>query len=137
MERSGKVKRPGDAGTLRGARLKESISAAGSAAVGSESDCGKPVAVPGWKKGESRAPGIGLTSSSNEDEARGVAVSASVKWAAGRACIRVVRTVSRRKSWRKLGWRKRTSVLAGWTLTSTSCGGISRNSRTTGNEVGG
>ena len=77
-------------------------------------------------------PGMGLTSSSNDALACGADVSAVAKLAAGRAVISVVRTVSRIKSCTKLGWRKRTSVLAGCTFTSTSCGGISRKSSTTG-----
>ncbi len=51
--------------------------------------------------------------------------------------VSLLRMVSRTKSCSQLAWRKRTSVLAGWTLTSTSSGGISRNSSTTGKEVGG
>ena len=85
----------------------------------------------------SGGPGMGLTSISSDALACGAEFSAAAKLAAGRAVISVVRTVSRIKSCTKLGCRKRTSVLAGCTFTSTSCGGISRNSSTTGNEVGG
>jgi len=55
-----------------------------------------------------------------------------VNWGAGRAFIRAARTVSRTKSCITVDWRKRTSVFEGWTLTSTSPGGISKKSSTTG-----
>ena len=45
-----------------------------------------------------------------------------------RAFINAARTVSRTKSCMMLCWRKRTSVLAGWTFTSTSPGGTVRKS---------
>src|SRR5216683_136086 len=142
MEWPEKAKRPGDGGTMGAARLKVGdlavVNGTVSAGVGSGSDW-KPVAsLLGSKTGGVGPSGNGLTSRRSELAAPwGPLVSAVAKLAAGRACMRVVRTVSRTKSCTKLGWRKRTSVLAGWTLTSTSCGGISRKSRTTGKLVGG
>ena len=54
------------------------------------------------------------------------------KLAAGRACHQRGADGVADEVVDEAGWRKRTSVLAGCTLTSTSCGGISRNSSTTG-----
>src|SRR6202034_4291993 len=95
----------------------------------------KGVASAGWSgASESGNSEMGSTS---EEEALGLLVRAARKLAAGRVFINVVRMLSRTKSWMRDCWRKRTSVLAGWTLTSTSWGGISRKRRMTGNGVGG
>ncbi len=69
--------------------------------------------------------------------AEGWESSAARNPAAGRALMSAVRKLSRTKSWTRLCCRKRTSVLAGCTFTSTSSGGISRNKSTTGKLVGG
>src|SRR5271156_3687118 len=55
----------------------------------------------------------------------------------GRATDSAWRIASRVKSCTNCGWRKRTSIFAGWTFTSTSSYGMSRNSSTTGKTPGG
>src|SRR5208283_2708711 len=128
--------RPADGGTTGARNVKLSTSSAD----GAPSDS---TTARGAKTTSSGAPGIGLTSSNSDELACAMPTppcsspSAVAKLAAGRAVISVVRTESRMKSCTKLDCRKRTSVLAGCTFTSTSCGGISRKINTTGNEVGG
>ena len=84
------------------------------------------------------APGRGeVVEGISEGLAVAAESSAARKPAAGRALMRAVRRLSRTKSCSRFCWRKRTSVLAGWTFTSTSSGGNSRKSSTTGKLVGG
>ena len=76
-----------------------------------------------------RCPGSGGVSATRAEGEMWISLA---KAGAGRAAISAERTESRTKSCTKLCWRKRTSVLEGCTLTSTSVQGISRNSSTTG-----
>ena len=55
------------------------------------------------------------------DAARFAETGAPEKLGTGRALPSTWRSVSRVKSWTNCEWRKRTSIFAGWTLTSTSC----------------
>src|SRR6266851_3639206 len=70
-------------------------------------------------------------------EVCGVAVAALAKLAIGRAPMTAWRIASRARSWTKVCRRKRTSIIAGCTLTSTSPYGISRKSSVAGKTAGG
>ena len=67
----------------------------------------------------------------------GLVAAAAAKLAMGRALISACRIVSRVKSCTNCERRKRTSIFAGCTLTSTSSYGILRNSSVAGKTVGG
>src|ERR1700733_10949539 len=118
---------PGDAGTAGPVRRNPF-----STGCSKSGDDPRELGVSHWPK----LGHIGLDGETSAGAALGCALSACRKPAAGRPRVSLLRIVSRTKSCSHAAWRKRTSVLAGWTLTSTSSGGISTNSSTTGNDVG-
>src|ERR1700689_1252405 len=130
---------PGDRGTAGPVRRKPSPSGWARSGGGSgRAPGGHPpgLGVSHWEKLGPKSGDDGLDGETNAGAALGWAVSACRNPAAGRPRVSWLRKVSRTKSCSQAAWRKRTSVLAGWTLTSTSSGGISTNSSTTGNDVG-